>query len=116
MTAGPDAVPAEDRVAVFDNDGTLWCEKPMPIQLDFILRRLVAMAEQDPELRCRQPWQAAGEGLHAGRDSAEAVTDDYPGTFPWKFTGGTLHRVAVDISGEPYVDLEREAVAMLSRE
>ncbi|MEV0343059.1 HAD family hydrolase [Nocardia sp. NPDC050713] len=59
VTAGPDAVPAEDRVAVFDNDGTLWCEKPMPIQLDFILRRLVAMAEQDPELRGRQPWQAA---------------------------------------------------------
>ncbi|WP_433760391.1 arylsulfatase [Nocardia sp. CA-135398] len=58
----------------------------------------------------------AGEGLSAGRDTAEAVTDDYPGTAPWAFTGGTLHRVAVDVSGEPYVDLEREAVAMLSRE
>jgi phosphoserine phosphatase len=56
---GIDAVPPEERVAVFDNDGTLWCEKPMPIQLDFILRRLVAMAEQDPALRTRQPWQAA---------------------------------------------------------
>jgi phosphoserine phosphatase len=55
----PDLVPAPERVAVFDNDGTLWCEKPMPIQLDFILRRLVAMAEQDPGLRTRQPWQAA---------------------------------------------------------
>jgi phosphoserine phosphatase len=56
---GTDAVAPEERVAVFDNDGTLWCEKPMPIQLDFILRRLVAMAEQDPALRTRQPWQAA---------------------------------------------------------
>ena len=56
---GGDAVPPEERVAVFDNDGTLWCEKPMPIQLDFILRRLVAMADQDPTLRTRQPWQAA---------------------------------------------------------
>jgi hypothetical protein len=56
---GTDAVPPEERVAVFDNDGTLWCEKPMPIQLDFILRRLVAMADQDPTLRTRQPWQAA---------------------------------------------------------
>jgi phosphoserine phosphatase len=55
----PDFVPPPERVAVFDNDGTLWCEKPMPIQLDFILRRLVAMAEQDPALRTRQPWQAA---------------------------------------------------------
>jgi phosphoserine phosphatase len=56
---GDEAVPLEERVAVFDNDGTLWCEKPMPIQLDFILRRLVVMAEQDPALRTRQPWQAA---------------------------------------------------------
>jgi phosphoserine phosphatase len=55
----PDFVPPPERVAVFDNDGTLWCEKPMPIQLDFILRRLAAMADQDPELRTRQPWQAA---------------------------------------------------------
>ena len=56
-----DAVPIEERVAVFDNDGTLWCEKPMPIQLDFILRGLVAMAEEQSELRERQPWQAAYE-------------------------------------------------------
>jgi haloacid dehalogenase-like hydrolase len=56
---GADAVPPQERVAVFDNDGTLWCEKPMPIQLDFILRRLTAMAEHDPALRTRQPWQAA---------------------------------------------------------
>lgn len=51
----------EERVAVFDNDGTLWCEKPIPIQLDFILRRFAAMAEQDASLRTRQPWQAAYE-------------------------------------------------------
>ena len=37
-------------------------------------------------------------------------------TQPWRFTGGTIHRVAVDVSGEPYVDLEREAAAMLMRE
>jgi phosphoserine phosphatase len=54
-----DFVPPAERVAVFDNDGTLWCEQPMPIQLDFILRRLVAMADQDPGLRTRQPWQSA---------------------------------------------------------
>src|SRR5215218_9041328 len=56
-----DEVPPEERVAVFDNDGTLWCEKPMPIQLDFILRRLASMAEHDPALRDRQPWKAAFE-------------------------------------------------------
>jgi phosphoserine phosphatase len=54
-------VPAAERVAVFDNDGTLWCEKPMPIQADFILRRLSEMAQADPGLRGRQPWKAAFE-------------------------------------------------------
>jgi phosphoserine phosphatase len=58
-------VPPEERIAVFDNDGTLWCEKPMPIQLDFILRRLAEMAEADPELRERQPWKAAHERDYA---------------------------------------------------
>ena len=46
----------------------------------------------------------------------QPVTQDYPGTAPWTFTGGTIKRVAVDVSGEPFVDLEREAVAMMSRE
>jgi hypothetical protein len=57
----------------------------------------------------------AGEGLNSGRDTGDPVTGNYPGTAPWAFTG-TLHRVAADVSGEPYLDLEREAVAMLSRE
>jgi hypothetical protein len=56
-----EGVPVEERVAVFDNDGTLWCEKPLPIQADFILRRLFEMAQTDPELRGRQPWKAAYE-------------------------------------------------------
>jgi phosphoserine phosphatase len=58
---GSEPVPVEERLAVFDNDGTLWCEKPMPIQLDFILRRFAEMAEADPALRERQPWKAAYE-------------------------------------------------------
>jgi len=58
-------VPVEERIATFDNDGTLWCEKPMPIQLDFILRRLYEMADADPGLRDRQPWQAAYERDYA---------------------------------------------------
>ncbi|MEU6643967.1 arylsulfatase [Saccharomonospora sp. NPDC046836] len=61
-------------------------------------------------------FSIAGEGLNIGCDHGDPVTDDYPGTTPWAFTGGTLKRVAVDVSGEPYVDLEREAAAMLSRE
>ena len=73
----PEFVPPPDRVAVFDNDGTLWCEKPMPIELGFILKRLAAMAEEDATLRGRQPWKAA-----YARDFAwlgRAVTKHYAG-------------------------------------
>ncbi|RZU64856.1 arylsulfatase [Microterricola gilva] len=61
-------------------------------------------------------FSLAGEGLAVGRDGGAPVTADYPGTAPWAFTGGTLHRLRVDVSGEPYLDLEREAQAMLMRE
>jgi phosphoserine phosphatase len=60
-----DHVPPSERIAVFDNDGTLWCEKPMPIELGFILQRLAAMCEADPSLRNRQPWKAAHERDYA---------------------------------------------------
>jgi arylsulfatase len=56
-----------------------------------------------------------GTGLTVGR-SARQVADDYPGERPWRFTGGTLKGVAVDVSGEPYVDLEHAAMAMIARE
>ena len=60
----PDFVPQADRIATFDNDGTLWCEKPMYIQLDFILRRWVEMANENPALE-EQPWKAAVEKDYA---------------------------------------------------
>jgi phosphoserine phosphatase len=61
----PAYVPPHERIAVFDNDGTLWTEKPMPVQLDFIVRQLAEAAEQDPALRERQPYKAAHSGdLH----------------------------------------------------
>ena len=46
VEGGSGAVPVDERVAVFDNDGTLWCEKPQPIQLDAFLRRFVEMVEE----------------------------------------------------------------------
>ena len=73
----PDFVAPEERVAVFDNDGTLWCEKPMPIELGFILQRLVAMAEQDPKLRDRQPWKAAYDRDYGWL--GEVITKHYHG-------------------------------------
>jgi phosphoglycolate phosphatase-like HAD superfamily hydrolase len=75
---GDSFVPAPERVATFDNDGTLWCEKPLPIQADFILRRLYEMAEGDPALRERQPWKAAYERDYGwlGRVLAEHYAGD----------------------------------------
>jgi hypothetical protein len=59
---GPDYVEPAARVAVFDNDGTLWTEKPLVIQLDFTVHRFRELAENDPALRTKQPYQAAYEG------------------------------------------------------
>ena len=56
---GPSYVEPAARVAVFDNDGTLWSEKPMPIQLGFTIRRLGELAEEDPSLQTEQPFRAA---------------------------------------------------------
>jgi arylsulfatase A-like enzyme len=61
-------------------------------------------------------FELAGEGLCIGRDSGAAVTDDYPGERPYRFTGGTIKRAAIDVSGQPYLDLERQAEAMMARE
>jgi hypothetical protein len=56
---GTEYVEPAARVAVFDNDGTLWCEKPMPVEMGFVLQRLAELAEADASLRGRQPWKAA---------------------------------------------------------
>ncbi|MGE5211409.1 MAG: HAD family hydrolase [Acidobacteriota bacterium] len=74
---GSSFVAPADRIATFDADGTLWCEKPVPVELDFILHRLAQMATADPHLRDRQPWKAAYE-----RDNAwlgQAITEHYSG-------------------------------------
>ncbi len=60
-------------------------------------------------------FELCGAGLCVGRDSGADVTDDYPGELPHRFTG-KIKRVAIDVSGEPYLDLERQAEAMLARE
>jgi arylsulfatase len=57
----------------------------------------------------------SGSDLTVGR-ATNNVTDDFPGQRPWTFTGGTIRTVAVDVSGEAYVDLERAAAAMIARE
>jgi phosphoglycolate phosphatase-like HAD superfamily hydrolase len=59
---GPDFVPAPERIATFDNDGTLWAEQPLYFQFAFALDRVKALAPEHPEWRDTQPFKAALEG------------------------------------------------------
>ena len=87
----PDFVPPAERIATFDNDGTLWCEQPIYFQAAFALDRVKAMAPQHPEWKTTQPFKAllandmktfaaAGEkGLLAvvGATHAGMTTDEF---------------------------------------
>jgi hypothetical protein len=57
-TPGGAFIEPADRIAVFDNDGTLWAEQPMPVQLDFIIRALTESAQRDATLMEQQPYKA----------------------------------------------------------
>jgi phosphoserine phosphatase len=103
-------VPVEERIAVFDADGTLWCEKPVPVEADFLLRRLEEMATADPKLRDRQPWKAAYE--HDDAWLGKVITDHYAGddTKIQTLMGGVL----AAYSGIGVEDFETKAEAFLS--
>ncbi len=85
----PDFVPAEERIAVFDNDGTLWSEQPMYFQVLFALDRVKEMAPSHPEWARRQPYKAAVEG-----DRAALAATGEPGLL--KIVGVTHTNMTVD--------------------
>ena len=60
--SSPDYVPPEERIATFDNDGCLWAEQPMYVQIVFALDRVKALAPKHPEWKDQQPFKAALEG------------------------------------------------------
>jgi phosphoglycolate phosphatase-like HAD superfamily hydrolase len=66
----PDFVPPAERIAVFDNDGTLWSEQPMYVQLRFALDRVKATADQHPEWKEKEPFKAVLTGDHAALAAA----------------------------------------------
>jgi len=72
---GQGYVAPTERIAAFDNDGTLWCEKPLYVQADFIFRKWTAMVAADPSLASEQPYKAVVE-----RDGAwlAAMLDHVP--------------------------------------
>src|SRR5262245_31243832 len=59
---GPDFVPPTERIATFDNDGTLWAEQPVYVQLAFALDRVKALAPQHPEWKRREPFASLLKG------------------------------------------------------
>jgi phosphoserine phosphatase len=58
----PDFVPVPERIATFDNDGTLWCEQPMYFQLLFALDRVKALAPSHPEWKTKEPFASLLKG------------------------------------------------------
>ena len=58
----PDFVPVPERIATFDNDGTLWCEQPVPVQLYFAIGRVKALAPQHPEWKDKEPFASLLKG------------------------------------------------------
>ena len=59
---GKDFVPVDERIATFDNDGTLWTEQPLYVQAAFVIDRVKALAPQHPEWKTQQPFQGILEG------------------------------------------------------
>ena len=61
-SGSPDFVPPEERIATFDNDGTLWCEQPLYFQLLFALDRIKMLAPQHPEWKTKEPFASLLKG------------------------------------------------------
>jgi phosphoserine phosphatase len=111
---GADFVPPAERIATFDNDGTLWCEQPMYFQLAFALDRVKALAPQHTEWKTKQPFRAVLAG-----DKAALVASGQKGLL--EITAGThagmttaeFADVVIDWTnvarhprfGRPYIDL-----------
>jgi phosphoglycolate phosphatase-like HAD superfamily hydrolase len=111
---GADFVPPEQRIAVFDNDGTLWMEQPIYFQFAFALDRIKAMAPQHPEWKSQEPFRSvlAGDmqGLAASGEKgvAELMVATHSGMSTDAFTAVVLDWTAIARHpkyGRPYTEL-----------
>jgi phosphoglycolate phosphatase-like HAD superfamily hydrolase len=108
----PDFVPPAERVATFDNDGTLWAEKPVPVELQFAFDRVKAVAPEHPEWTSREPFAAVLRGDKQGIAAAgekgilEILAATHAGMTTEEFsrTVSEWIRSAKDLStGRPYI-------------
>ena len=72
--ASPDFVPEPERIAVFDNDGTLWSEQPLYFQLVFAIDRVKALAPEHPEWSDAAALQGGARRRHGRRSPPRAST------------------------------------------
>jgi hypothetical protein len=116
---GPDHVAPEERVAVFDNDGTLWTEKPMPTQLHFIVKKWREQAAADPSLADKQPHKGAVTGdfgwLSAAIDKHYAGDDSDLKVIVPAILSITADRTVDDYAGEIADFYENETHLVLDR-
>jgi phosphoglycolate phosphatase-like HAD superfamily hydrolase len=106
--------PPAERIAVFDNDGTLWAEKPVYFQLLFIFDRIRAMAPEHPAWQTTQPFQAVLENDYetlkaTSKDSlAHMMAIAVSGTTSAEFEASVLDWLASarhPVSGQPYTSM-----------
>jgi arylsulfatase len=97
--------------ATFDRQGDT-----MPTQGTLSLYVRDAKVAEDTIRTQPGKFGLGGGGLVVGRSGAEPVAHDYAGESPWRFLGGTIKRVLIDVSGEPFVDLAAEARAAFARQ
>jgi len=119
-TPGDGYLEPAERVATFDNDGTMWIEKPLPVQLDFIFRALAAAAQKDSSLAEQQPYKAILEQdkeffAAVGQQKPEAImaleealARNWHGAKPSEFDAEALRYLEATKSekfGKPYTEL-----------
>jgi phosphoserine phosphatase len=89
--SSPDFIPEPERIATFDNDGTLWVKQPIYVQYAFALDRVKAMAPLHPEWKDKQPFKAVLEGdlsaigAAGERGAVEIVAATHAGMMPDEF-------------------------------
>jgi phosphoglycolate phosphatase-like HAD superfamily hydrolase len=113
-TGSPEFVPAAERIAVFDNDGTLWAEQPMYFQLAFAVDRVKALASQHPEWQVQEPCKSVLAGdlkaaLAGGPQAVlELVTATHANTTTDEFAALVarwLARARHPTTGKPYTEM-----------
>jgi phosphoglycolate phosphatase-like HAD superfamily hydrolase len=119
-TSGAGLLPVAERIATFDNDGTLWVEQPLPPQFDFVFRRWGEEVQADPSLADKQPYKAiitkdpsflagvATQDPEVIRTLLEAFARSWEGTTPEEFDAQVrewLQTVKQPKLGVPYIEL-----------